>query len=420
MEYVLYDGELYHHGILGQRWGKRNGPPYPLMASKHSTSEKNAGWRKSLSKDSELAEKKQARKDAKREYDKAYSDWYNKSLSGLSPIKSHREADAARWDKAEATGNEYLKARNDYKALKTKLRQDRRAEIAEYEKNLPKDRFGLNSAQKKRLAEVTIGTAAVLGVGAAIYFGYKHGAINKMAELAEDGALTPDVAKKVMTQTLEDGDTVLTRGSVLHRMSAYANVDYSKATKPLYVSYKDADVASYMLLLKDWHKTGKRYDVTLEAMKDIRIPSKEKARALFEELWADDPEYKHQLQKTLVEAYKKLGASELYAKAQAAQDIGTDPFKAAMYSVVKGQEDTQKWIGLLQKHGYDAITDYFDAGVMADAPLIVFDPAGTLQKTGEQFVTRQLKLDTIEALKKAGIRKMPGTGISVGLLPLYV
>ena len=40
--------ELYHHGILGQRWGKKNGPPYPLGASDHSASEKKAGWRKSL------------------------------------------------------------------------------------------------------------------------------------------------------------------------------------------------------------------------------------------------------------------------------------------------------------------------------------------------------------------------------------
>ena len=43
--------ELYHHGILGQKWGQKQGPPYPLSASKHSASERNAGWRKSLNSD---------------------------------------------------------------------------------------------------------------------------------------------------------------------------------------------------------------------------------------------------------------------------------------------------------------------------------------------------------------------------------
>lgn len=32
--------ELYHHGIRGMSWGRRNGPPYPLGYSQHSSKEK--------------------------------------------------------------------------------------------------------------------------------------------------------------------------------------------------------------------------------------------------------------------------------------------------------------------------------------------------------------------------------------------
>lgn len=31
-----------HHGISGQKWGVRNGPPYPLKSGMHSRAEKNA------------------------------------------------------------------------------------------------------------------------------------------------------------------------------------------------------------------------------------------------------------------------------------------------------------------------------------------------------------------------------------------
>lgn len=39
---------LAHHGILGMKWGVKNGPPYPLGASDHSQSEKKAGYKKSI------------------------------------------------------------------------------------------------------------------------------------------------------------------------------------------------------------------------------------------------------------------------------------------------------------------------------------------------------------------------------------
>lgn len=40
MEPIVIGGVLYHHGILGQRWGRQNGPPYPLGEGDHSSAEK--------------------------------------------------------------------------------------------------------------------------------------------------------------------------------------------------------------------------------------------------------------------------------------------------------------------------------------------------------------------------------------------
>lgn len=55
---VFSKAEIKHHGILGQKWGKKNGPPYPLDAEDHSQREKKAGWRKSLDKGSNSESKK--------------------------------------------------------------------------------------------------------------------------------------------------------------------------------------------------------------------------------------------------------------------------------------------------------------------------------------------------------------------------
>lgn len=46
-KYAWTKGELYHHGILGQKWGKLNGPPYPLGAEKHSAREIKEDYKRS-------------------------------------------------------------------------------------------------------------------------------------------------------------------------------------------------------------------------------------------------------------------------------------------------------------------------------------------------------------------------------------
>lgn len=55
MEYeVITTSELYHHGIKGQKWGVKNGPPYPLNTSDKSASEKRLSSNKKTNKVSKL------------------------------------------------------------------------------------------------------------------------------------------------------------------------------------------------------------------------------------------------------------------------------------------------------------------------------------------------------------------------------
>lgn len=75
---IDYDSELYHHGIKGQKWGDKNGPPYPLGASDHSSSEikeGRKGWSEEAKKEkiNTRKNKRQLRRDkrAQKYYDKA-------------------------------------------------------------------------------------------------------------------------------------------------------------------------------------------------------------------------------------------------------------------------------------------------------------------------------------------------------------
>jgi len=80
MVYIVHS-ELSHHGILGQKWGKRNGPPYPLNSGDHSASEKKAGYEKSIQKKNET--KASSKPSNSKDYVKSMA---NKSVGSISPV----------------------------------------------------------------------------------------------------------------------------------------------------------------------------------------------------------------------------------------------------------------------------------------------------------------------------------------------
>ena len=56
---MYYDNELYHHGRLFQKWGVRNGPPYPLSRSavKKAYGKKGSKVSKPMTEEERQAEK---------------------------------------------------------------------------------------------------------------------------------------------------------------------------------------------------------------------------------------------------------------------------------------------------------------------------------------------------------------------------
>lgn len=46
------NSEIYHHGIKGQHWGDRNGPPYPLKGGQYSKAEKDFVLKRKIQKNS--------------------------------------------------------------------------------------------------------------------------------------------------------------------------------------------------------------------------------------------------------------------------------------------------------------------------------------------------------------------------------
>lgn len=105
----LTDEFLEHHGILGQKWGKRNGPPYPLG------SDESTGKRLKSSKGG-IIERHKKKKTAKKRV---------KNLKKARAIKARKMAE----EKERSRSKEDIMDKKDLKAMKKRLNEFSNQEI---------------------------------------------------------------------------------------------------------------------------------------------------------------------------------------------------------------------------------------------------------------------------------------------------
>lgn len=101
----IQNDELYHHGVKGQRWGERNGPPYPLNATG-----------KALLKQQKMMEK--AEKDKARELNAAKAAYQQNEKYKNSKVTKHLYVDKHYMENASLKRANAINQINDLKMRK--------------------------------------------------------------------------------------------------------------------------------------------------------------------------------------------------------------------------------------------------------------------------------------------------------------
>lgn len=226
---------------------------------------------------------------------------------------------------------------------------------------------------------------------------YDKFATGVVSKKYDDGSLFDRRMSEAEYKKLSDKDLVLRKGQTVRRVTKRKDETYKDMT---YVSYTKNDQNVYrtvMPLMGSLKGGGNKryrdsYEITFKAAQTLKSPS-EKARVdAFAELF-DTPSIKLKNGKTVTgrEFLKRSYPREV--KTLTAQQLGLRVYKNFVEDQFMDTPLNSAYFEKMRQKGYNAVIDDNDRGHLAEAPLIVLNPNGTLKKMS----VKQLSADDVNS-----------------------
>ena len=185
----MSQNELYHHGIDGQRWGVRHGPPYPLDRADHN---------KVIEKSEKASKKRNTSYSGSRKYAKRMSDKdLNDTIDRLQREETYRRLVSK--EKMEKKAIKAAKKANKKAEDKYKNQNeldDRKQTLEEKKFNQAKK---ANRISHKVINDLLTNAAKTIGTNLTAYLINKH----FTKEAAKEAEKTVDNAKKEVDKTTD-------------------------------------------------------------------------------------------------------------------------------------------------------------------------------------------------------------------------
>ena len=360
--YYTYGDSLYHHGILGQRWGVRRFQNEDGGLTSAGKKRYNENIEKASN---EYTNAKKEYKIAKQKYNKktAYGILYDanateKLMDAQKNMKYAKDdlADEKIKSKIQQNPNKSKRQLAFEETYKSKGMTSEEAEVAAYKR-----------IQTEKIIAITAGVAVTAAVA---YVGYKH------------------IDKNI--------DKIIKPGTLLQNISTNGNKGVEDA---FYASMNRSDNTKYRGMLGETlqtrqtmfgttrDKTINVYETRIGVNSGLKVASTKSATTALRDIVNNNPQYQNTLKAQINDFAKipdltdeQVTILKKATKALNSGKVNTNVYDATNLILTnhseKGQEISKGLYDKLKSYGYDAIIDSNDkkySGYNTKAPVIVFN-----------------------------------------------